>query len=493
MQEGSCKCLKGPGTMGLVLAACCLLGEATSVAGQLLDGDAGFEVSPADGTFPDGGNWNSWTAGGTAGTVCTDTAAHGGANGCWGPYTGNAGTDWWAAVYQEVNVSAGTFYRGRAYIRSPNGEPWANGSCATVRLLFLNAAGIALNVSESLGVTAANTDWAEYQVTALAPAGATLVRFICHTRKPKGDTGVTVANFDDCVLEAADPPPALDVWEESIGIRTESTTATINVRNVGGGSLSWSASSNRSWLAAATDAQTVTLTADKSGLGVGTHTATVTIQSNGGNANVAVYVSVGPYAVPAQPSQVTINNAQMILKKRMPDGTLASPRPFPVKGFAWSPASRGTPDSAAPRRLEFLKWYVADLQIMKAMHVNTVYTYYDFGDAAASKEILDYCYANEIYVIMTADENGTNNTNTIDQVVRRCQNHPAILGFAVGQEWGINLCQKKFATLQAAADATQLAARQIKDISTNFPVFSVFGDINRRWAMNRRGASAARA
>jgi exo-beta-1,3-glucanase (GH17 family) len=173
--------------------------------GQMLDGDAGFELSPPDGTFPDIGNWTNSDADGGADACCTTTSAHTGNNGLWG-YTGNESWAWWVGPYQEFSSSMGRVYHATAWIRTlpvsvPNSS-WVNGSKACIRIVFLNAVKTPLKYYESPAINTQNSPWTAYSITSdPAPMGTVFVRFVCYLSKPQGVSGVSVANFDDCFFE----------------------------------------------------------------------------------------------------------------------------------------------------------------------------------------------------------------------------------------------------------------------------------------------------
>ena len=110
---------------------------------------------------------------------------------------------------------------------------------------------------------------------------------------------------------------------------------------------------------------------------------------------------------------------------------------------------------------------------------NTVYTFLDFGTNDEAFRILDNLYWNGIKALVTVDENGTGNSNRIAPIVTAYRNHPAILGWVVGNEWNINLYHKKFEAegYRAAALYTEQLARLVKQLDTNHFVLSTHGDI----------------
>ncbi len=218
--------------------------------------------------------------------------------------------------------------------------------------------------------------------------------------------------------------------------------------------------------------------------------------------------SQGVYAdVPSNPSRVYIKNKQLIVEKRLSDGSLDTPKPYIIKGLTWLPATSSPDSGPNPYNLSeavpyglffdwpgrypqghvvFIHWlrgqhleYLSDISLMQKMNVNTVRIYTDFGDdPAVYKEILDEFYLNDIMVIMTI----VSSRYDIDRarykkVLSLCKDHPAILMWSLGNEW--NLEYNKYwgyASVQDAAEATNLVAGEIKSIDPEHPVSSCLGD-----------------
>lgn len=183
------------------------------------------------------------------------------------------------------------------------------------------------------------------------------------------------------------------------------------------------------------------------------------------------------------PSVVSVNGRQLILSKRNPDGTLAPPSPYVIRGVDWSPASRNTntsptdPNNAAVRRPEFGLWAATDIPLLKNMHTNTVRTLIDPGLDATGTAILDQLYNNGIMVVMTVDD-GINDLTRVQQAVNFYKNHPAVLAWMLGSEWNINRYYGVASSVQNAAQRTQTAAALIKSLDSNHPVMTSYGEIN---------------
>ena len=117
----------------LPISIFCITSTALFSQVQILDSDSGFEISPADGSFPDAGNWQNSDAGGGADASCTTTAAHSGSNGLW-IYTGYETWATWSGPYQELSSSPGKAYSASAWIRTPSTSN--SGSNGNFRGLF---------------------------------------------------------------------------------------------------------------------------------------------------------------------------------------------------------------------------------------------------------------------------------------------------------------------------------------------------------------------
>ena len=174
-------------------------------AGNLLC-DYGFEQSDPNGAFPDSGCWLR-NAIGFGGAGCTTTAARLGQNGLW-QYTGIATVDWSSQVYQDTPASEGKRYFASVWVRTGSASfSWVEGSKAKVKLAFLDISKNTLLEYTSDEVNTPDSDWSLlYFATNPAPRHTHYARFTLYLEKPDG-VGVTVVNFDDCILreiESAD-------------------------------------------------------------------------------------------------------------------------------------------------------------------------------------------------------------------------------------------------------------------------------------------------
>jgi hypothetical protein len=179
------------------------------------------------------------------------------------------------------------------------------------------------------------------------------------------------------------------------------------------------------------------------------------------------------------PSIVTINGRQLIVQRRNPDGMLATPAPYTIKGVNWSPASVGTVNTLASRRAEFsTAAATTDMSLMQTMNVNTVRTFLDPTLDLNGLNVLDQLHSKGIMVILTVDE-ATNNLTRVQQSVNHFKNHPAVLMWLLGNEWNINgYYTSPQISPQEAAQRTEMAAALIKTLDTNHPVATSYGEID---------------
>lgn len=177
------------------------------------------------------------------------------------------------------------------------------------------------------------------------------------------------------------------------------------------------------------------------------------------------------------PSMVKTKGRVLLVKDRKDNGKLQEEKSFVIKGVCWSPVSIGTANDYGSRVEAFGHWYRKDIDLISRMNANTVYTFLDFGTDQKAFEVLAALHQHKIKAIVTVDVEGTNNVQQIKEVVSKYKEHPAILMWAIGNEWNINLYHGKFSSLLEAAKATEEAARLIKTLDKNHPVASIFGDI----------------
>jgi uncharacterized repeat protein (TIGR01451 family) len=211
----------------------------------------------------------------------------------------------------------------------------------------------------------------------------------------------------------------------------------------------------------------------------------------------------------AAPSVVTVSGRQVIVQKRLPDGSLAAGVPYTFKGIAWNPGTRAPQFGPDPSigtlnepygfffdgpwrpglqghdlmniwlRQEQVNRYLQDIPLMAQMNVNTVRVYLDLGTSAqVYQQILDQFYNNNIMVILTVvvskeDIDSGRYMNT----VQLCQDHPAILMWSIGNEWNLNSSPfYGYPNMVTAIAAVNQVAAAIKAIDSAHPITSSLGD-----------------
>lgn len=471
-------------------------------AGMLVCGASKAENILTDPGFEAGDltAWNTNWLPDQSGAVVTGTAAHDGAFGLWIYTAAGFSGEAFATVSQETTAAPGDSVVAQAYIRTPSsGTDWAPGSYACVRIQYLTGTGGILATYDSPHLTTSNTPYdTPYLVNAPpAPAETAHVRFSCVIIEPAGDTRQSVANFDDCRLELNySQNPVLATTRAALGFGDDLVTLSFGIQNVGTGVLTWSITNDRDWLhvdgtvgTTTTETDTVLVTVNRESLEWSHEIGTLSVTSDGGDTRVLAYVEAAPpQPVPQAPSVVTSSGRQLLVQRRLPSGGLESATPYVIRGVVWSPAGIGTMPAYADRRAAFADWYRLDLQMIRELNANTVYVFLDFGtdppDMETAEAVLDYCYHNKIMVVMTIDEDGTDNATNIPAVVNAFRSHPAILMWALGNEWNLWRPDRPsyyyhYDQLPAAAAAIQANAMQVQNLDDNHPVCSILGEINR--------------
>jgi len=146
---------------------------------------------------------------------------------------------------------------------------------------------------------------------------------------------------------------------------------------------------------------------------------------------------------------------------------LVNGEPFQIQGVCWNPVAKG---DTHPEGVDFTGFMEKDIPLMKAAGINTVRTYEPITDMA----VLDYLYENGIYVINSVFNAAVTTDDAVVEVVKKVQNHPAILMYSVGNEWNYNKLYSNLGTfevLERLSTVTEL----IKKHDPSRPVATVYG------------------
>ena len=198
-----------------------------------------------------------------------------------------------------------------------------------------------------------------------------------------------------------------------------------------------------------------------------------------GNASAWLFLEKVVSSPPVEtlgPSLVTISGTQMLVASRQRDGTLLAPTPLKLRGVNYSPVDVGeTIDSLQDARTHLRNSrYVQDFELIQQLGANAIRTYVDMGTDQVATAILNEAYNRKLMVLMTlADVT----PSEVTRVVNASKDHPALLGWSIGNEWNLNLFfqPSQFPTVQEAAVAVEQAAQLTHSLDSNHPVVSGLG------------------
>jgi len=143
--------------------------------------------------------------------------------------------------------------------------------------------------------------------------------------------------------------------------------------------------------------------------------------------------------------------------------------PLHMKGVNWNPVPSG---KTHPSGIEFLEHVEMDARLMAEAGINVIRTYEPITDLA----VLDELWKNGIQVINTVYSNSEKSLDTAAQEVNLVKHHPAILMWAVGNEWNYNGCYQQLDQYSCGQKLNE-AAKRIKQLDTNHLVASVYGEV----------------
>ncbi|HEY1532364.1 MAG TPA: glycoside hydrolase family 2 TIM barrel-domain containing protein, partial [Polyangiaceae bacterium] len=200
--------------------------------------------------------------------------------------------------------------------------------------------------------------------------------------------------------------------------------------------------------------------------------------ANGGSGGAgSAGASNPPVPKPASPtaSWVYLSGYQLMVGKRASDGTLATPAPFKVKGVGWSPTGIGESNSQG-----YVKLYTShggtDIPLIAGLHANVVKTYDPFERTAQGTALLDQLYASGVMVIMNVMASHNTSQSDCLTTVSYFKNHPAILGWMVGNEFNYNNLYGA-ANLDAAISIVKAAISAIHVADPDHPVLLSHGEV----------------
>lgn len=156
---------------------------------------------------------------------------------------------------------------------------------------------------------------------------------------------------------------------------------------------------------------------------------------------------------------ITISGRQILV-----DGV-----PFYIKGVCWNPVPKG---SEHPAGLDYAGYVDQDAALMQAAGINTVRSY----EAITDTTVLDKLYERGIYVINTVYSWGGNDPSVVTSLVEAVKDHPAILMWAIGNEWNYNGIYYGY-DFDTSVSYLNQAAAYIKAADTAHPITTIYGHI----------------
>ncbi len=142
--------------------------------------------------------------------------------------------------------------------------------------------------------------------------------------------------------------------------------------------------------------------------------------------------------------------------------------PLHIKGVCWNPVPKG---AEHPSGIDFSGLAGLDIPLMQAAGINAVRTYEPLLD----QTVLDQLAAAEIYLIQSVFPAG-NDPNVVVDRVMATRDHPAILMWAIGNEWNYNGFYADVPFEQAVSNI-ETAVELIRSIDQLHPITTIYGEL----------------
>eukprot|EP00927_Polykrikos_kofoidii_P065361 TRINITY_DN61119_c0_g1_i1.p1 TRINITY_DN61119_c0_g1~~TRINITY_DN61119_c0_g1_i1.p1 ORF type:complete len:951 (+),score=133.83 TRINITY_DN61119_c0_g1_i1:74-2926(+) len=148
---------------------------------------------------------------------------------------------------------------------------------------------------------------------------------------------------------------------------------------------------------------------------------------------------------------------------------LVAGNPFHIKGVNWNPVRRG---GSFPADLDYSGFVEKDSRLMAAAGVNVVRTYAPITKVA----VLDVLWAQGISVVNPVLTRGDAADRSVVEIVKTVRDHPAIMMWAIGNEWNFNGLNAKLEHAETVEKINALATL-IKENDVNHPVCTIYGGL----------------
>jgi hypothetical protein len=198
------------------------------------------------------------------------------------------------------------------------------------------------------------------------------------------------------------------------------------------------------------------------------HTSTATLEDAGAT-TVAQTTANTPMTsdLPLPGSGPTLRDGQVWV-----DGA-----PFQIRGVNWNPVPVG---ATHPQGLDYAGSVLEDAPLMQAAGINAVRTYEHLDDTL----VLDTLYAHGIYVFTTVYGWWQDEPTAVTERVNAVKDHPAILGYVLGNEWNYNqLYSNGEISTTETRDQINAAAALVKQADRNKIVCTIYGELGDLGAM----------
>ncbi len=146
--------------------------------------------------------------------------------------------------------------------------------------------------------------------------------------------------------------------------------------------------------------------------------------------------------------------------------------PFYIRGVNWNPVP---PGGTHPNDLDYSGFADRDIELMQDAGINTIRTYERIEETA----VLDKLHAAGIYVFSTVYGWWQDDPSVVTARVNAVKDHPAIMGWVLGNEWNYNqLYSDGQISTEQARDQINAAAAYIKAADSEHPVVSIYGEVD---------------
>jgi len=146
--------------------------------------------------------------------------------------------------------------------------------------------------------------------------------------------------------------------------------------------------------------------------------------------------------------------------------------PFEVRAVGWNPVRKG---QSHPGGIDFAGTVERDASMMAAAGFNTVRTYVPLTDVT----VLDALKRHGLWVLNTVYSYGGEPASVAVDRVRAAANHPAMLGWLVGNEWNYNGLYVGLSAT-AARDRLNEVMGLIRTVDSRLPIVNVYGELPSR-------------